>query len=190
MEANQLLENLLTLTHQIKQEVLNLELLSDTDLNTRPQPASWSILECIEHLNRYGHFYIPEIAIKISTSPYHSPSPTFKSGYFGNYFAKRLLPKVKLNKRKTPRAMNPSNSKLNRSVLTIFIQQQNSLIALLEQAKTIDLNRTKTSTLFGSWVKLRLGDTLKIVVFHNLRHLEQIKSIVHQQKTERLNYFY
>ncbi|WP_158960827.1 DinB family protein [Myroides fluvii] len=182
METTKLLSNLLELTHQIKREAQAFQALPDSLLSTRPQPASWSILECMEHLNRYGYFYIPEITIKINTSPYTTPSKVFKSGYLGNYFAKSMLPKAKLNKMKTFKSMNPSTSKVDREVLSIFIQQQNSLIALLEQAKTVDLNKTKTSISISKWIKLRLGDTFKIVVFHNLRHLKQAQNIVNNQR--------
>lgn len=182
METTKLLSNLLELTQQIKQEAIAFQALPDSLLYTRPQPASWSVLECIEHLNRYGYFYIPEITIRISTSNYPTPSPVFKSGYLGNYFAKSMLPKAKLNKMKTFKSMNPSTSKVDREVLSIFIQQQDSLIALLEQAKTVNLNKTKTSISINTWIKLRLGDTFKIVVFHNLRHLKQAQNTIKNQR--------
>ncbi|MGG5576170.1 DinB family protein [Myroides sp. C15-4] len=188
MDANTLLSNLLVLTHQIKKEAEELQVLTDFVLQLRPRSASWSILECIEHLNRYGHFYLPELAIKMSITKHHLPSSTFKSGYLGNYLAKRMLPKSKLNKRKAIKAMNPSDSKLDREVLTVFIQQQNSLITLLEQAKTVNLNRIKTATTIHKWISLRLGDTLKLVVFHNLRHMVQVQNILMHQKLERQNY--
>lgn len=182
METTALISNLLELTHQIKKEAISFQKLPDQLLHTRPRPASWSILECIEHLNRYGYFYIPEITIKINTSQYQTPSTIFKSGYLGNYFAKSMLPKANLNKMKAFNTMNPSNSHLNRDVLTVFIQQQDSLIALLEQAKTVNLNKTKTSISISKWIKLRLGDTLKIVIFHNLRHIIQAQNIIKNQE--------
>lgn len=178
MKTTKPLSNLLELTHQIKQEAIAFQKLPDSLLFTRPQPSSWSIIECIEHLNRYGYFYIPELTIKISTSKYTTPSPIFKSGYLGNYFAKSMLPKAKLNKMKAFKSMNPSHSILNRDVLAVFIQQQDSLITLLEQAQTVNLNQTKTAISISKWIKLRLGDTLKIVVFHNLRHLVQAQNII------------
>ena len=188
MDSQALLSNLLALTHQIKKEAEELQSLSDLALHSRPRPASWSILECIEHLNRYGHFYIPEISIKMSTSKHHYPCRTFRSGCVGNYIAKRMLPKTELYKRKAAKEMNPSTSTLNREVLTVFIQQQDNLIGLLEQAKTVNLNRIKTSTFLYSWFKLRMGNTLKLLVFHNLRHMVQIQNTLALQALERQNY--
>lgn len=37
-------------------------------LNWRNTPESWSILECLEHLNLYGDYYLPEIENRMITS--------------------------------------------------------------------------------------------------------------------------
>ena len=82
---------------------------SDEVLNWKINPEKWSILENLEHLNRYGDFYLPEIQKRIEESS-RKPSSEFKSGILGNYFAKSMLPKEKLNKMKTFTNMNPINS--------------------------------------------------------------------------------
>jgi len=38
-------------------------------------------LECIEHLNRYGDFYIPEITKRIKTGKSTTTSSPFKSNW-------------------------------------------------------------------------------------------------------------
>ena len=57
-------------------------------LNWRPSPNSWTILECLEHLNLYGEFYLPQIERKIGSSKTKSEI-YFKPGLLGNYFAQR-----------------------------------------------------------------------------------------------------
>src|SRR5699024_1433520 len=111
----------------------------------------------IEHLNRFGQFYIPEIKQRIAHSKI-GPSETFKSGLLGNYFAKSMLPKPDMKKMKSPKAMNPQNSKLSRDVLDTFLHQQEQLLKLLERAKSIDLTKTKASTSLSKIMKFRLGD--------------------------------
>ena len=37
-----------------------LKLKTDKELNWKESSKSWSVLECLEHLNLYGQFYIPE----------------------------------------------------------------------------------------------------------------------------------
>ncbi|MCX8524557.1 DinB family protein [Chryseobacterium formosus] len=147
---------------------------SEEKLNYRLSEKSWSILECIEHLNRYGKFYIPEINKRIKNSDTKT-TEIFSLGVLGNYFAQSMIPKENLNKMKTFKAMNPIHSKLDKSVLNEFISQQKQMIQLLNEAKNIDLNKVKTSISISNLIKLKLGDTFRFVIYHNLRHIEQAK---------------
>lgn len=154
-----------------------LSLKTENDLNFRTSTESWSTLECLEHLNRYGDFYIPEISRTISSAG--KPSQLyFKPGILGNYFAKSMLPKEKLNTMKTLKAMNPIHSNLDKSVVDTFIKQQKKMLELLEEAQYIDLEKTKTSISISKLIKLKLGDTFRFVIYHNARHVEQIKRIL------------
>jgi len=150
---------------------------TERELNFRNSQDSWSSLECLEHLNRYGNFYIPEIINRIDGSKI-SPKDTFKPGILGNYFAKSMLPKENLNKIKTLKIMNPIHSQLNKTVIEKFISQQKQLLSLLEKAQNIDLEKTKTSISISKLIKLKLGDTFRFVIYHNERHIEQIKRIL------------
>ena len=91
-----LLEDLIERTQENIKKVEQLQLLPEESLNKRNSQNSWSILECIEHLNRYSDFYLPEIETRISSSLYQA-SENFRSGLLGNYFALSMLPKEKLN---------------------------------------------------------------------------------------------
>ncbi|MDH5034025.1 DinB family protein [Chryseobacterium cucumeris] len=154
-----------------------LSLKTEHDLNFRTSTESWSTLECLEHLNRYGDFYIPEISRTISSAG--KPSQLyFKPGILGNYFAKSMLPKEKLNTMKTLKGMNPIHSNLDKSVVDTFIKQQKKMLELLEEAQFIDLEKTKTSISISKLIKLKLGDTFRFVIYHNARHVEQIKRIL------------
>ncbi|WP_029038862.1 DinB family protein [Salinimicrobium xinjiangense] len=144
------------------------------ELNHRPAPDSWSPLECIEHLNYYGDYYVPEIEARIDSSP-HPAEETFKSGFLGNYFAKSMLPKENLKKMKTLKASNPLGKKLSKEVIDHFIKHQQKLLELLKKAKGVSLTRTKTGISISKYLKLRLGDTFRVVVYHNQRHLLQAR---------------
>ena len=178
--SDQLLNDLIDLTLKNMEEVEKFKPLSIETLNWRATPDSWSILECLEHLCLYGDFYIPEISNRIANTK-QGENPVFKSGLLGNYFAKMMLPREKLNKMKTFKAMNPIGSNLNKSTLTRFITQQEQLIALLEQARKVDLNKTKTAISISKLIKLKLGDTFRVVIYHNKRHVIQANKIVREQ---------
>lgn len=146
-------------------------------LNWKEHPESWSALECIEHLNRYGDFYIPEITKKINLCK-HKSSEIFKSNWLGNYFSKAVSYQEDLNKMKTFKSMNPLNSKLDRDTIDTFLNQQQQIIELLDRAKDINLDKTKTSISISKLIKLKLGDTFRVLIYHNERHIKQAEKAI------------
>jgi hypothetical protein len=176
MDSKTLLNELIERTQRHMNEVQAFKELTKAQLNYKADAESWSVLECMEHLNRYGDYYLPEIRRRLDQSR-HSRSSTFKTGLLGNYFAKSMLPKEKLNKMKTFQSMNPNNSKLDRSVLDKFLHQQETMLDLLNRAKEADLTKVKTSISISKLIKLRLGDTFRVVIYHNLRHIVQAKRV-------------
>lgn len=186
ISTSELLDELKNRTKEHLEFAAMLSLKQEDDLNFRISEDSWSVLECLEHLNRYGAFYIPEINRNINSAGKFSRS-YFKPGILGNYFAKSMLPKENLNKMKTLKATNPIHSQLDKSTIDIFIQQQGKLLELLEEAKFIDLEKTKTGISISKLIKLKLGDTFRFVIYHNARHIEQIKRILMHKKEETIS---
>ena len=172
-----LLDELKSRTEQHLQFAERLLLRPDHELNFRLSDDSWSPLECLEHLNRYGDFYIPEITNKMAASK-TVPQSTFNPGILGNYFAKSMLPKEKPNKMKTLRTMNPMGSELNLDVVKEFIKQQQQLLELLIKAENVNLEKTKTGISISKWIRLKLGDTFRFVVYHNARHISQADKVL------------
>jgi len=160
---------------------------SDEELNWRTNNKSWSILECLEHLNLYGDFYIPEIERTIQKAGSKS-DVLFKSGLLGNYFAESMLPKEKLNKMKTFKEKDPLGSNLDRGTIDRFIDQQDMMLKLLEQSRKISLNKEKTQITLTKWIKLKIGDTFRFVINHNIRHLKQIEKITAAQENKSINH--
>lgn len=170
--SNNLLQDLLELTRENLKIVENLKTHSIDNLNWKENPESWSALECIEHLNKYGDFYIPEITNKINTSK-HRNTEIFKSNWLGKYFSKSVSYNKDLNKMKTFKYMNPLNSKLNNQTIEKFINQQHQIIELLNKSKNVNLDKTKTAISISKLIKLRLGDTFRVLIYHNERHIKQ-----------------
>ena len=179
--TEKLLQNLLEVTRKNLNNVEQLKSQPIAALNWKQNKETWSILECVEHLNRYGDFYIPEITRKIRKAK-HKPITTFKSSWLGEYFVKSVSYKEDLNKMKTFKSMNPLNSELNIETLEKFTAQQHELINLLNQAESVNLNKTKTAISISSLIKLRLGDTFSVLIYHNERHVKQIEKIVNELK--------
>lgn len=172
-----LIADLVERTRQNLNDAEALKQITLNELNNKVDPKSWSALECIEHLNLYGDFYLPEIERRIVNGKI-KPSDNFTSGMLGNYFAKALLPKEKLNRMKTFKDKDPAGSKLNLSTLAKFIDQQKKTLELLEKAKAVNLTKIKTAISITSLIKLRLGDTFRVLIYHNQRHLKQARNAI------------
>lgn len=176
MSSELLIQKLLEDTRQILNEAEGLKSVDSSKLVWRLDKSSWSMLECIEHLNRYGNFYLPQIRNKLQDST-STPEGEFNSGLLGRYFATSMLPKAKLNRMKTMKNMNPLNADLDKRVIDIFIDQQISLLELLNQSRNVSLNSVRIKTSISSLIRLKLGDTFQFLVNHNKRHFNQIARI-------------
>jgi hypothetical protein len=124
----------------------------------------------------YGDFYLPQIESKIENSTTMTDIE-FNSGILGNYFAKTMLPKEKLNKMKTFKDKNPLNAMLDKTVIDKFISQEIKLLDLLNQSRNVSLNKVKIQTSISRFIKLNLGDTFQFYINHIMRHLNQIDRI-------------
>jgi len=177
LTSTQLLKDLRITTENNLQFVESFKKDTIETLNWRENAKSWSVLECIEHLNRYGDFYIPEINKRIQASNYQS-SKVFKSNWLGRYFSNAVSYKENLNTMKTFKSMNPLYSTLNKKTLEKFIDQQHQIIDLLEESKEVNLDKTKTAISISKLIKLKLGDTFRVLIYHNERHVAQAKKVL------------
>jgi hypothetical protein len=171
--VNDLLERVQECTRKAKQfEIFKIEQLRFKE------DGRWSILECLEHLNLYGDFYLVEIEKRILQNQ-HRHATKFKSGLLGNYFANLMEVKkdVKIRKMKSPKDKNPENTSLSVTTISRFLKQQDQLVSLLNQCRTLDLTRIKTGISLTNLIKLRLGDTLRFYTYHLERHIKQASDV-------------
>jgi len=177
ISTENLINELIDLTQEHLAFAESLLLKTDAELNKRLTNESWSVLECLEHLNLYGNFYLPEIKNRIETSTTKATTE-FKSGWLGNYFAQSMLPKEKLNKMKAFKSMNPIHSSLSKNTVTIFIDQQKQLLDLLNASRNVNLNKVKTNISITTLIKLKVGDTFRFLIYHNKRHAVQAQKVL------------
>ncbi|MDP4828418.1 MAG: DinB family protein [Flavobacteriales bacterium] len=140
-----------------------------------PGPGKWSAVQCLEHLNRYAAFYHPEIEDKLNSN---GGDPHYKPSWLGNYFAMSMLPTEKMKTMTTFKSKDPVHDHLDISVLRTFIGNQERMLSMIEKARKSDLGKVKCKTTLGSWLKFKLGDTFRFVIYHELRHIEQARKAV------------
>jgi hypothetical protein len=164
----------LEITQKSTISIKRISTLGISQLKYKSNPETWSILECIAHLNLYGDFYLPVIEQAIlSNEPSKFPG-VFRSGIIGNYFVNLIRVKSgAIKKMSAQKEMNPLNCDLTITTIDRFLKQQEHLESLLIQAKAIDLVKAKTPVSLTTLLKLRLGDTLRFLVYHIERHVLQ-----------------
>lgn len=178
IENKILVNELLLIIENSIQEATKFKTLPESQLNFKVAAEKWSILECFEHLNLYGDFYLPEIEKRILENKNIGKSLVFKSGILGNYFANLMKEKNgKIKKMKTPKDKNPINSKLTMISIDRFLKQAERIKTLLKDAENLNLSKVKTSISLSRFIKLRLGDTFRFYVYHIERHVKQAESI-------------
>jgi uncharacterized damage-inducible protein DinB len=147
--------------------------LSEQTLNFKPDAAVWSILECLEHLNRYSLYYNEAIK-KAITKVAATQAPTnYKLTWFGKMSIDLVSPSNK-KKNKTIKRMNPSGgSQLTQTSIVNFLNHQTELLSLLDAASKIDANKKLVPVEFFKLIKLNIFETLMFMVEHEKRHVAQ-----------------
>jgi hypothetical protein len=174
IEQNKVIDELIASIDQAIEAVNSFKLLSEINVKYKKNTNEWSILECLEHLNLYGEFYLPEIEKQIAESSYKNQNTIFKSGIIGNYFANLMKGNNgQIKKMKTPKDKDPLNSNLSVTTVLFLLMQLEKLKNLLEESRKVDLTKVKTAISLTNFIKLRLGDTLRFVVYHIERHILQ-----------------
>lgn len=173
---NQLTQDTLEIKRVVEEEFLP---LNDEELNFKPDPDTWSVLECIEHLNIAEHHYYKEMDKKIHSST-TTPGQSFKGGLIGNYFTNMMRPNLDgeiTNKMTTVKKYVPSQL-LSKDVIHHFINDQDIMLKLLEDANAVNLGKVRIKSALGSWLMFKLGDAFQFVTAHNQRHLIQAQNVL------------
>jgi hypothetical protein len=173
-----------TLLQQLQQQVQEVlatlehefNLLPDHALCYKPAPDQWSVLECLEHLNRYARYYHPVLAAALGQAP-PSTSQELRFTWMGRKSYEMMRPENS-KAHKTLARMNPAQSSLGREVLAEFQQHQQEMLALLARATGKDLNHKVVPVEFFRLLRLRAGEALLFIVAHTRRHIQQAQRVV------------
>ncbi|BDS11691.1 DinB family protein [Aureispira anguillae] len=162
--------------------------LTNEQLNWREKEGKWSIAECLTHLNYVADYYFPATLKTIASAQARKtkPLPTFTRGWLGHYYVSkfRLRPDNQVkNKLESPLKYNPqliSSSQLNgATVIKDFLERQQLIDKMLSDSKTINIQKARVYALFFGFVNIRLGDMLKMLIYHTERHIVQAQRILY-----------
>jgi hypothetical protein len=188
MTTNELFEEVKQITQQniqtVREKLIN---LSDTQKNWKKDPNSWSINEIFSHLNQYAAYYHKAFKRKIEKTRFREPRENFISSPLGRSAWKSMkLGNARNIKRrfKAPRSYNPTlNPELVKGVdVDTFLNGQEELLQIFEAAKSINIRKAKIAISISKIVRLRFGDALLFVVYHNERHMQQALNLMGHSK--------
>ncbi len=183
--SNLLLEDLYNQSEQvINKAISEWQQMPNIRLLAQPAPGSWSAIQCLEHLNSYGRYYLPAIEKAIDKASHTKPAILFKSSLLGNYFYKSMLPGSSgkpSNKMKSPKDHVPAVQLDAAKVLAEFISQLELLGRLLTRAGLIDINKARVPISIAKFIKLKLGDTFLFYIAHINRHVLQVERSLHAE---------
>jgi len=189
MTSNDLLVKLRRDVLSIIDAAKDFERLPESDLNWKEHQAKWSILECLEHLNRYSVYYNTEFKKAIArTITSSNDQRQAKSTWMGRKFIAMMHPD-NTTKHKTFARMNPTSGSLKKEVIVRFLGNQQELLDILDKTSKVDLNKASIPVEFFKLLRMNLGDALQFVIVHEQRHLKQaaaVRSHVETQLTPAL----
>lgn len=152
--------------------------LKESQFNWRPAPHSWSIAECLLHLNMVGHRCVPLLEESLATARRRGlvGQGPFRYGWLGNWIIARTEPPSK-HKYKAPRAFTPSCGQPVTAVLPAFRSLQERLALQLEEASGLDLAHIKVPAPEARMLRFSLHLTFVWIAAHQRRHLWQARQV-------------
>ena len=175
MTSIEILNRLRHDVHEIIVLAKEFEHLPESTLNWKEHTEKWSVLECLEHLNRYTLYY--HAALKkaiIRTIPSDNKQES-RSTWMGKKFIAMMHPDNRA-KHKTFARMNPVHGDLEKDVIERFVKNQQELLDIISEASKVDLNKGSVPVEFLKILRLNIGDTLQFVVVHEQRHINQAQA--------------
>jgi hypothetical protein len=145
--------------------------------NWRPSPHSWSIAQCLMHLNIVGDRYVHVLETTLAEAKAQGGTAQgpFGYGWLGKWILKNTEPPP-TRKSKAPRSTRPTDDQPVKAVLPTFVHLQGQLAAQLEEANGLDLARIKVPAP-GLPFKFNLHLTFAWIAAHERRHLWQARQV-------------
>jgi len=152
--------------------------LADDQFAWKPTPRSWSIAECLEHMNATARAYLPAIDEGIADAIRYGAyaEGPFQYSMIGRFFSHLMEPPARPRLRTAP-DKEPGPQRPKRETLAGFRAYQVQYIDRLRQANGIDLARSCVRSPQFSWIRIPLGSAFASMAAHERRHLWQARRI-------------
>jgi hypothetical protein len=153
--------------------------LTEEQFTWRPAPGSWSVAECIDHLNSTARLYLPRLDEGIAESirrGLYGEGP-FTHDLIGRFFVRTMEPPVRIRV-KAPKTFQPGSGRSRSEIMAAFRAYQVQFVDRLRQASGLDLRRAKVHSPASTWIKMSMNSGFALMVAHERRHLWQAQRVI------------
>jgi hypothetical protein len=174
------IEECLNRINAVRQRVMDsFYYLESDELSYKPSENSWSVVECIEHINLVNNHYLSQLDILKETAE-QAGDEQLRSSWFGKKFAKSMAPGEAgiSNRMKTFKKVDPTARRKQGYAVVEKVVFQNLMLDLqrlegqLELAKSRSVKPLKIKSLLPV-LRFRFMDAVNLVLNHTDRHLLQ-----------------
>ena len=154
--------------------------LTDEQLNWHSAEGSWSILDCLEHLNVSVTKTLPAFdrSIADGREKGQTSNGPFRYGWFARMFARSMEPPPKWRMR-APKMIRvaPATTRRSAEVLPEFARVRDQLGERARQADGLDLAHVRLTSPVNRLLRVPLGTYFAFILAHDRRHLWQARNV-------------
>lgn len=174
--------------NEVKQLFDKLIQYNQEQLVLKPTESSWSAEECLQHLNSYGRYYLPQLknAINLAKQKYVKPELSIKGSWIGRKFTKMMsvnsqgFPSGSMKSPKNHRLVSNTNCSQTR---VEFENQLRELESIIQECNQINLDKVRVPISISRFIKLSAADVLDFYLAHQNRHLHQALRAVNKNNS-------
>jgi hypothetical protein len=153
-------------------------ILTETEIDWRPNTEQWSVAQNIHHLIVVNETYYPTLQ-KLRNNSYDLPW-LGRIEFLTKFFGKTVLAAVQPDRRKKMRTFplwEPGASNFGSDILMRFEKHQDELKKLIDSSQDLIEKNVVISSPANKMIVYKLETAFDIMVAHEKRHLEQAKEI-------------
>lgn len=152
--------------------------LEETTGTWRPQPGTWSVAECLDHLAVGNRVYLASMRPRadMARAAGRLRRGAALPGLFGGWFVRSLEPPV-TRKMRAPRKIVPCASPSLAGAASAFFESHRQVVRFLHDNADIDLAGVRFPNPFIAALRFSLATGLHVLAAHECRHLWQAGNV-------------
>lgn len=147
--------------------------------SVQPPPGSWSVAQCIQHLNTSADAYFPiwQQVISNAGPRREAPSAPYRADFWGRLLSWILEPPPRIRS-KTPVPFEPPDCNQVAPVLEGFLERQARVIATLRRCRGRAIDEIKMCSPVDPRLRYSVWSSFLINAAHQRRHLWQAQQAI------------